>query len=271
MSGVHHYICELKCCTRVKFTHIYRFRGPAVEIVVGSDPGPWSPGTSSQIWWVSKALISHYSATLRNACNRERDNIDPPRITLSENDPRIFELFYDWMLYGTYSAAYNAFDCIIWAASSDTQAWVLGEQLRCTEFKNYAMYRLYDLYTNPVAPKPITPDDVCYAFTHSGPRSKLRQLFLDLYTNHLTDFSRVQGGFKEWDAVMRDYEELRESCFVRSRFNIAGFTNVLSKQIYMEADDPSPGIEAPVTVVEPVVGVKRNADGDVLKQEPKDA
>jgi hypothetical protein len=70
---------------------------------------------------------------------------------------------------------------------------------------------------------------------------------------------------------MRDYEELRESCFVRSRFNIAGFTNVLSKQIYMEADDPSPGIEAPVTVVEPVVGVKRNADGDVLKQEPKDA
>jgi hypothetical protein len=257
----------------VKFTDTYRFRGLAVEVVVGSDPGPLSPGTSSQIWWVSKALISHYSVTLRNACNRERDNTNPPRITLPETEPRIFELFYDWMLYGTYNARDQTRLTVgtLTTVNPDSQAWVLGEQLRSTEFKNYAMSRLYDQYAPKLASKPITPADVRYAFTHSAPKSKLRHLFLDSFAMHFKNFSRVLGGFKEWDVVMQDYEELRESCFTRSRISIDGFSTVLNKKTYMEADDPSPDNEAPVTVVEPVVGVKRNADGDVVKQEPKDA
>jgi hypothetical protein len=154
-------------------------------------------------------------------------------IPLPYDDPCIFELFVEWMLHGAYTprATDLANIALNKEVSQDLQAWVHGTRLRSTEFKNYAMSRIYSQKTTN-----ITPANVRYSFTHTAAKSKLHQFYLDLFPRHFKSISRVAGDLEEWDRVMQEHQELR-ICFLHGMSNSGNEQKELHKEDYMEADE----------------------------------
>jgi hypothetical protein len=244
-------------------TNAYRLRGPGVDIVVGTAPGPLSQHGSRETWSLSKALICHYSPTLEAACNRDGHDNDRIRILLPEDDPHVFELFVEWTMCGEYTTDAATLGSKNPGVSIDAQAWVLGDSLRSTAFKNYAMGRLYDRYATNFAPTPITPIDVRYAFANSSANAKIRQIFLDLLALHFKD-PRVQGDIKEWDAVMQEHAEVRMRMLLQMRSSPAAQNPGLQKQTYMTVDEPHVAMPANSGQIIPA---KRTANGVAVKVE----
>jgi hypothetical protein len=213
-------------------------------------------------------LISHYSSTLRDVCNLSRDATERICIALPEDDPHIFQLFVEWIMYGDYTAGTTALQSATPRVSIDSQAWVLGDRLRSTEFKNYAMGRLYDRYATNFAPMPVTPADVRYAFTNSSANAKIRQIFLDLVTLHFKD-PRVQGEIEEWDAIMQEHAELRMHLLLHMRSSSNERTPVLLKKTYMATEEPHVNEITMPANREQVVPAKRTADGVAVTKEPR--
>jgi hypothetical protein len=234
-----------------------------VDIVVGTEPGPLSQHGSRDTWSLSKALICHHSPTLEAVCNRDGHANDRIRILLPEDDPHVFQLFVEWAMYGGYTANAATLGSKNPEVSIDAQAWVLGDSLRSTAFKNYAMGRLYDRHATNFAPTPITPGDVRYVFSNSSANAKIRQIFLDLLALNFKS-PRVQGDIKEWDAVMQEHPEVRMHMLLQMRSSRAVQNSVLQKQIYMTVDEPHAAMPANSGQIIPA---KRNADGVAIKVE----
>jgi hypothetical protein len=245
-----------------------RLRGPGVEVVVGPQSDTSRAVKSRDVWFLSRALISHYSPTLKDVCDRLDHDVGEMRVVLSEEDPCIFQFFVEWMLYGTYVPETSDLVSAHSGVSSEAQAWVLGDRLRSREFKNYAMNRLYDQYATNFAPRPVTSADIRYAFEQSNANSRLRQLFLDLFAAHFRNKSRIQGETEEWDAVMQDHSELRMHFLLGLRSGADEPKLQFQKKNYMDVDAAAPSKDTKAMKPEQVVPAKRTAGGVTVKKEP---
>jgi hypothetical protein len=243
------------------------FRGPGVEVVVGSESEVSTTVKPREVWFLSRALISHFSPTLKNVCDRSKHGNNEMRIVLNDEDPCIFQLFLEWMLYGAYVPETLDLKPFHSGVSIEAQAWVLGDRLRSIDFKNYAMNRLYDQYATNFAPKPVTTADMRYVFGESNANSPLRQIFLDLFAAYFKNKSRIQGETEEWDAVMQDYAELRMHFLIGLRSGPDEPKLHFQKRTYMEVERVAPSEGVADVKKEQVVPAKRTADG-VVKEEP---
>lgn len=63
-------------------------------------------------------------------------------IVLNDEDPCIFQLFIEWILYGAYVPETLGLKPFHAGISLEAQACVLGDRLRLIDFKNYAVNRL---------------------------------------------------------------------------------------------------------------------------------
>jgi hypothetical protein len=122
-----------------------RLTGTGIEIFVGPTDASLGPSKS---WSVPKALLSYFSPFLRAACERDFKEKEEHKIHLPEDEPAIFSLFVEWIYYNNYSLNPELVASNINSANLDAKAWVLGDKLLCTSFKNYAMTRLVAQHTH---------------------------------------------------------------------------------------------------------------------------
>jgi hypothetical protein len=254
-----------------RLADVCRLKGPGIEVVVGARPDLTGIDASAETWCLSKALISHYSSTLRDACNRGHDASHDLRIMLSSEDPAIFELFVEWINNGTYTLEAPLTATTQPGVNIDAQAWVLGDRLGSTQFKNYAMGRLYARYTSASEPHSIVIADINYSYEQSAHDSRLRMLFSNLLAVYFLDCERTVGSTAEWDGVLQKYPQLRVFLLGRLRVGSHNLGCIRDLESYMEAEEaqPSPAAQLPSSSM--VIPAKRNADGVPVKKEPTDA
>jgi len=189
---------------------------------------------------------------------------------LPKEEPVTFNLFVEWMYYGTYTLDAAMFTSMSPGVSIDAQAWVLSDTLGATEFKNYVMNRLYDQYARTFAPRPITTADIEYIFTQSAADSKLRSLYLDLLVLHFKDTRRVAGDIAEWDHVMQTHPRVR-MCLLTSMRSGKSETKMHPKEAYMEKREAVAVKSIGAATSAQVVPAKRDQDGVAVKKDTTDA
>jgi hypothetical protein len=241
--------------------------GTTVRIVVGTQAGEFSSNDSSHVWDLEPVLISHYSQKLRSACDRKRNSNERICITLPEDDPYIFELFYMWMLDGTTIGRTTSLVARDQAVNLDAQAWILEDQLRSVDFKNYAMSRLYDQYATYFSPKAISPKDVAYVFKHSSADSKLRQFYLDLFPEQWKNMLCVSNNVEEWDEIVHDHKDFGMRFYDGMRPDKYVKNAALLKQTYMELEETSTADTPAVANMDQVIPAKRKAEDVLVKEE----
>jgi hypothetical protein len=99
----------------------------------------------------------------------------------------VFGLFVEWTYYGEYTVLQST------ALSSNAHkdvdpnvgAWILGDKLLSTDFKNYAMQRLYALYTSNFTCRAVTTNDVQHVCENTAMDSRLRKFFLAFVVENL--------------------------------------------------------------------------------------
>jgi hypothetical protein len=238
-----------------------------VRIVVGTQAGEFSSNAPKHVWDIEPDLISRYSQTLRNACNRKQYATERICITLPEDDPYIFELFYMWMLDGTTTGRTTSLVARNQAINLDAQAWIIGDQMRSIGFKNYAMNRLYDQYATNFAPKAITPADVAYAFKHRAADSKLRQFYLDLFPKQWKNLPCISKNVEEWDEIVHEHKDFRMRFYDAVSPGQYGKNTAMLKNTYMEVEDASSVGDGVVASADQVIPAKRKAEDMLVKKE----
>lgn len=213
--------------------------------------------------------MSHYSAVLREQCNLQHPTPESHdyRITV-DVDPVIFDLFVEWMYYGRYTLDDEASQSIQNThVSFATQAWALGNALKATGFRRYAMDRLYQYHVEDATPDPVTPADVRYACIHSAAGSGLRLLFFDIVADHFEDSRRVLGSAEEWDVIMQEQPELRMQHLRAQR---SGISPPGQRRSYMDVQEGWETADAARKEAGRIVPAKRDANGVAVKKEPVD-
>lgn len=246
-------------------------RGPTIAVVVGAELNSAVQDSQIGIWSLPQALLSHYSGTLKDVCRPESPGAEDIRIALPKSDPVIFDLFVEWIYYGSYTVDLTTTTSNYPGVSLDAQAWILGDTIKAVHFKNYVMERLYNEYSRGFAPKPITIADVKYVCTYSAKNSKMLQLFLDLLALHFRDTTRVKGTIVQWDDVMQQHPRIRLCLLLGLRSGRDDAKSIHPKETYMEKYEVGSMEHAVIATAEQIIPAKRDANGAAVKVEPKDA
>lgn len=238
-QGGKHYTCRssylLFCMvhptTRNHALITTRLKGPSIEIIIGCKADTAGP---QDTWCLPKSLISHYSPFLKAACTRDFKEKEENRIVLADENSNIFSMFVEWMYYGGYTTSGLDF-----TTNPDAQAWVLGDKLMSTPFKNYAMGRLYDAHKiDKLFSTSVTADAVTFVCDNTVEGAKLRQFYIDFVVTHFSNPSKVLGNIEEWDSVMVDFDDVRTALFKALRSNNQ-LSRVGTKNSYLEGTGPA--------------------------------
>jgi hypothetical protein len=195
----------------------------------------------SNTWCLPKGLISHYSPFLKAACSRDFKEKFENRINLPDDDATVFALFVEWMYYGDYATKPPSFaptDSVT-KINMNAECWVLGDKLLCTEFKNYAMNRLYAEYTAAVFNRAVTTNDLRYACDNSSTHSKLREMYVALVATHFSNPGRVNGTVEDWDSLILEYADLRKLLMQSLKMDVKERKFLKSKEHYQDRDTGS--------------------------------
>jgi hypothetical protein len=207
---------------------------------VGIEPGVLASKNAGRTWTLPRALISHYTSTLAETCDREGTDPHEFEISLLQDDPVIFELFVQWLYHGIYILSFPLPATNIPGVSRDAQAWVLGHNLKSVGFKNYVMTRLYAQYGTTLRPKPVTTDDVDYVFKHSAPDSKLYKFFQDFLVVNFSTANCTKGTTVLWDSVLHAHPTPRLAMLKGMRYRTSQPQNMSPQEAYMDTEEASP-------------------------------
>ncbi|KAF2655878.1 hypothetical protein K491DRAFT_746068 [Lophiostoma macrostomum CBS 122681] len=204
----------------------YRLRGTGIEVCVGS---PFGMPT----WSLPKALISHYSEFLKAGCTRNFKERDENCIRLPEDDSEVFSCFVNWMYYGSYIPPFGV---IRSKENFHAKAWVLGDKLLATHFKNYAMAHVHAALkpAEGCDIRPITPTDMRYVCANTTTGSPLRRYYLDVCAAHFSNAKYVQGTTEDWDDVLGDYADARIFLLQASRASLGHGLFVKALENYLQ-------------------------------------
>jgi len=202
--------------------------------LVGLDASPLDDQQLEQ-WSLPKALLSHHSAFLKAACTNDFKERDKNCINLPTDDPKIFALFVEWMIYRrcTIPAFWGC-------ANSFAAAWVLGDKLMAPAFKDYALSRLYMWHSSSSSfnstTMAVAAKDVAYALANTTVGSPLRRFYLDFAATYFADPKRVTSSTEDWDEVILEHDDAR--IFLLRAFRAAPAERCFLKDVahYMEED-----------------------------------
>lgn len=217
---------------RRKATNLDRLHGGGVEVLVGISSNEDAKSSASNTWSLPINLISHHSMFFKAACSWNFQESRKKQVELPEDDPAVFGLFVEWMYYGSYDVS-----SLRAQSSIDAQCWVLGDKLLCSEFKNYAMSRLYALHTASFFARPVTCDDVQYVCDNSGPSSKLRQFYTDFVLEYFGAPSKLCGTIEDWDTVLQNCSDIRVLLLRNFRHGLSMQLHLEEVEDYLESDE----------------------------------
>ncbi|KAH6952179.1 hypothetical protein DER45DRAFT_577667 [Fusarium avenaceum] len=225
-------------------------QGSGVEIQVGTKTTPLSGnGTKSfETWCLPMNLVSHYSPYAKEICSSSSQG-SCKQLTLRDHQPVTFGLFVEWLYYGSYqgpSAVSNP--------NIDAQCWVLGNKLRCIEFQNYGMRRLYDQHTRLMFGRSMTCDDVRYVWGNTSPGSKLRKFYMNFVVEHFGSPFKLLGSSTDWDTILQNHSEIRISLLERFRHSTSSQSRVENIDKYLESNSISWSLPPQWGQPTPVVG-----------------
>jgi len=188
-------------------------KGPAIEIIVGSEIPSSEKTDQRETWWLPKNLVSACSETLNAACNRDFKEKEENCILLVEDDPEIFSLYVEWLYYDTYTIPSKYPQGT--RSMTDAEAWVLGDKLLSKDFKNYAMSRIYQHYLrfDGFSMKPVLLDDISYVLENTSENSGLREFFIDYVCANFSKTTVVIGSTSDWDDVLLAHDDARKRMF----------------------------------------------------------
>lgn len=226
-----------------------RLQGSGVEIQVGAKTTPLSGnGTKSfETWCLPMNLVLHYSPYAKEICSSSSQG-SCKQLKLRDHQPVTFGLFAEWLYYGSYqgfSAVSNS--------NIDAQCWVLGNKLRCIEFQNYAIRRLYDQHTRLMFGRSMTCDDVRYVWDNTSPGSKLRKFYMNFVVEHFGSPFKLLGSSTDWDTILQNHSEIRISLLEIFRHSTSSQSRVENIDKYLESNSiswsPPPQWGQPTPVV----------------------
>jgi hypothetical protein len=164
-------------------------------------------------------------------------------IELAHDDPAIFALFVEWLYYGEYTIVpfqapqpYTGPGRV----SIDAECWVLGDKLLSTEFKGYAMRRLYNRHVTTMFSRPISTHDVQFASENSPETSRLRQFFVHLAATNIGNQNQVQGTLDEWDKILLSHSDLRRLLLEHVRSQPLEWRIIRSEEYYVQDEVAAP-------------------------------
>lgn len=246
-----------------------RLNGLGAEVAVG--PDAVSSGSVNAIWCLPRDLISHHSIVLKNMCQLKQDEARLINIPLPNEDPTIFDLFVQWMHCGRYTFPFP-WDATYQGINLDILAWILGDTLQATEFKNYAMCRLHAQYGPVSRARAMTTADFKHVCLHCKPGTKLRELFFDVLVVSFSDGSRLKGDSNEWDKLLLEHADARHFLLqgliskTKNMVRIPALTTYQDKVASQLSAVRPPEPSAPSSVPS-----KRTADGEPVKKEAADS
>jgi hypothetical protein len=151
------------------------------------------------------------------------------------------------MYYGDYTTISPALTPpdVVRKTNINAECWVLGDKLLCSEFKKFAMNRLYSEHTAVFVNRAVTIGDVRYACENSSAHSKLREMYVALVATHFSNPARVVGTAEDWDSLILEYADLRSLLLQRFKMDVKDQKFLKSKEHYLENDiDLAPSLDA---------------------------
>jgi hypothetical protein len=180
--------------------------GPAMEVIV-------KDGQTKQSWTLPKALLFFHASFFRraNAFKEGQEN----KVTLTNFNPKIFNLFVNFMFYNLYRQELST-------SKTDevyihAKAWILGNHIDATEFKNYAIKKIWEIY-NPFAdPYPLatlTPGIIDLVCNNTVEGSPLWNLVLSVAIAYWHDREVIpceNGDHEVWGRLWDVQKEFRDA------------------------------------------------------------
>lgn len=178
-----------------------------MQVTVKSESG------ERKSWTIPRALLSHYSGYFTRL--RSFKEGEEGTVVLHDFDPDVFGLFVEFVYYGSCSYHDDLKDHS--KIRDSARAWVLGDYLDATEFKNFAMRTLHDTYfpSGHADPKVgISANAVDYCCKHTTVDSPLHNLYLKFairwwHRRSLIDYSNENRS--EWNALWDKHASFRNS------------------------------------------------------------
>ena len=164
-------------------------------------------GIQAKTWHLPEKLLIKASPFFAAALNGSFAEATSRSVNLPEDDIDAFGFFVQWLYVGEITAD----SCIHTGADDDddyhpsdtlqtfVQAWILGDKLKCPNFKDHAMLSVI----RTASRVEIAPDDVRTAFEKSVSGSKLRKFLLDLVRYDARD-NALKDDAVGWMFLARD-------------------------------------------------------------------
>jgi hypothetical protein len=159
-------------------------------------------------WTLPKALLSHFSEYFKRVS--ESGQFTSNRVELQDFEPETFKLFVEYIHYGRYTIKNDDLSDGT-RIRPDAKAWVLGDYLQATDFKNFAMNNLHKIYMPEERyPKAaVGPEMVLFCHCESSEGSALSRLiqaFLvqNWHNPRLVRFEELNA----WDCVWSEVPAL---------------------------------------------------------------
>jgi hypothetical protein len=119
---------------------------------------------------------------------------------------------------------------------TDAKCWVLGDKLLCTDFKNYALGRLYAHHTAVSFTGTMTCEEVQYVCDNTISDSKLRQFYVSFVMQHFSSPDRLHGAVGDWDKFLQNHPDIRTLLLHNFRHNPGAKTHIGGIKEYLEAN-----------------------------------
>jgi len=178
-----------------------------MQVTVKSESG------EEKSWTIPLALLVHHSGyflRLRNFQEGEKAAVVLPDFELD-----VFRFFVEFMYYGRYSFVddLNHQNRV----RDSAKAWVLGDYLDATEFKNFAMQNLHDIYFPSGNARPkvgIGADAISHCCRNTIAKSPLHNLYLKFTIRWFHDGDLINYTSKTraaWEALWEEHPAFRNS------------------------------------------------------------
>ena len=179
--------------------------GPAMTVQVTSSNG------ATRSWSLPQALLSHHSGYFMRAAHfREGTQM----VKLTNYEPRIFEMFVQFVYYGTYVDRDDLKDDT--RVRDSAKAWVLGDYLDVPGLKQAAIDSLFKVHIpiklTKTAQSSFGPEAVRYCCENSAPSSSLYEFYLGAaaaYWRHKNIVRYNDANQKDWDAIWDNFPDFR--------------------------------------------------------------
>ncbi len=204
-------------------------------MIVGTSP-------NTKTWQLHKELLIDSSPFFAAALDGSFAEATSKVIRLPEDNPDIFALFIQWLYVGDFAHGFctadhtNDYDldnnddhhCCRASILIDIRAWILGDKLGCSIFKDVAMLRLiraFDTWS-------IDTTTVRIAYEGSAHGSKLRKFLLDEF-RHEAKADYFSDDTDEWVLLARVCVDFGEDLMKAICYN-EGREPKEQKAVYLE-------------------------------------